>query len=66
MNYQKFYEVQQRHVLHLGHDNFMQKYRQGAERYGPTGKILRVLVDSKLNMRNHCALMVKKAGGLLG
>jgi len=55
-------------VLHLGRNNLMHQYKLGIDLLGSSSVEgdLGVLVDDKLTMSQHCALVAKEANGILG
>ena len=55
-------------VLHLGRNNCMHQYRLGDDllERSSAERHLVILVDSRLAMSQQCALVAKKASGILG
>ncbi|GAB0207557.1 mitochondrial enolase superfamily member 1 [Grus japonensis] len=55
-------------VLHLGRNNLKHQYKSGVDLLGSSSaeKDLGVLVDNKLSRSQQCALVARKANGILG
>ncbi|PKU41603.1 rna-directed dna polymerase from mobile element jockey-like [Limosa lapponica baueri] len=55
-------------VLYLGRNNPMHQYKLGADMLESSSveKVLGVLVDNRMTMSQQCALVAKKANGILG
>lgn len=54
-------------ILHVGEDNLTNQYRLGADLLeGRSGEMnLGILVDIRMTVRQQCALVAKKANGVL-
>ena len=66
-NQMRFHKSKSR-VLHLGRNNHKYQYRMGHDllERSSVEKDVRVLMDDRLGMSRQCALMAKKASGILG